>query len=266
MPYLLQCLLVSLMAPTVISIYATIRKPAWHEETNPKWWVINLASAITGAISGIVASVIMMRRSITDPWMLLAVAETMSVLAWLSVSCSITDFSVKRIDRHMLRPVLFVQTIVSLVFMWHAFSRTATLAVGPMRFSAFSIGATGLLVLIALVIVAGYMKAIFGLAPSDARCLACMLAMTYPFLQFSTIIPVILFLVVLVITGMYIFTHDRSASNADIYYDKKGQPHVKELDDSKHQSRISGNRMKVPAGHAITIPFLVVMFAWLCGA
>lgn len=266
MPYLLQCVLVSLIAPAIISIYATVRKPAWHEETNPKWWIINLASAAAGAVSGIAAAIIMMRRSITDPWMLLAVTETMAVLAWLSVSCSITDFSVKRIDRHMLRPVLFVQIIVSLAFMWHAFSKTATISVGSMRFSAFSIGAAGLLVLVAMTIVAGYMKAIFGLAPSDARCLACMLAMTYPFLQFNTIIPVVLFLVVLVITGMYIFTHDRSASNAEIYYDKKGQPHVKELDDKKHQSRISGNRVKVPAGHAITVPFLIVMFIWVCTA
>lgn len=266
MPYLLQCVLVSLIAPAIISIYATVRKPAWHEETNPKWWIINLASAAAGAVSGIAAAIIMMRRSITDPWMLLAVTETMAVLAWLSVSCSITDFSVKRIDRHMLRPVLFVQIIVSLAFMWHAFSKTATISVGSMRFSAFSIGAAGLLVLVAMTIVAGYMKAIFGLAPSDARCLACMLAMTYPFLQFNTIIPVVLFLVVLVITGMYIFTHDRSASNAEIYYDKKGQPHVKELDGKKHQSRISGNRVKVPAGHAITVPFLIVMFIWVCTA
>ena len=266
MPYLLQCVLVSLIAPAIISIYATVRKPVWHEETNPKWWIINLVSAAAGAVSGIAAAIIMMRRSITDPWMLLAVTETMAVLAWLSVSCSITDFCVKRIDRHMLRPVLFVQIIVSLAFMWHAFSKTATISVGSMRFSAFSIGAAGLLVLVAMTIVAGYMKAIFGLAPSDARCLACMLAMTYPFLQFNTIIPVILFLVVLVITGMYIFTHDRSASNAEIYYDKKGQPYVKELDDKKHQSRISGNRVKVPAGHAITVPFLIVMFIWVCTA
>ena len=266
MPYLLQCVLASLIAPAIISVYATIRKPVWHEETNPAWWIINLASGIAGAVGGIATAVIMMRRSITDPWTLLAVTETMAMLAWLSVSCSITDFSVKKIDRHMLRPVLLVQTVVSLAFMWHAFSKTSTIAVGPIRFSAFSIGATGLLLLVALVIVAGYMKKLFGLAPSDARCLACMLAMTYPFLQFNTIIPVILFLVVLVITGMYVFTHDRSASNADIYYDRKGQPHVKELDDGKHQSRISGNRMKVPAGHAITIPFLIVMFIWVCTA
>lgn len=248
----LQCLAVALLVPAAISVYELLRKPTWSGETRMPWWLINLLSMLAGIISSAAACAIMFRRGATDIWTILYIAEIMAVLGWMTVSCSITDFDVRKIDRHMLRPVYAIQTIISMAWMIRAFGFGWKLL----------LMAAMMLVLMVIFLVCGYIPALkFG--PSDARCMACMEAACTPLLGVSVLWPNVAAILLIFITGQVIFTMERNkAKDAVISYDATGKPKVRDRK-VKHQPRMINGEIHTPAGHAMTIPFLVGMFVWL---
>lgn len=253
MPVYLQCVIMAVAIPVVISLYAMVRRPEWSGDTSTPWWMINALAMCGGMASAVAAIDIMTRRGLNDRMTLLYLTGVMAILGWLTVSCSITDFQVRKIDRHMLRPIYSIQAIVSALYMY------ATIK----SLKIFIIFLVMMIVLMIIIIVTGYIRPLkFG--TSDARCYACMFALCIPALRLTVLWPFAFSIIAIIATGIVIFTIERNREDVTVSYDGKGVPSVRAVKSkAKAKSRVNGMEIHTPAGHAITIPFLVTMFIWL---
>lgn len=251
MPVYLQCAIIAVAVPMAISVYAMVRKPKWSDDTRTPWWMINILSMCGGLASAAASIIIMTGRGLDDRITLLYLTEVMSILGWLTVSCSITDFQIRKIDRHMLRPIYIIQAIVSTLYMRETIK----------SLRIFIILLVMMLALMVIIIVTGYIRRLkFG--TSDARCYACMFALCVPALRVSVFWPFAFSIIAIIATGLVIFTVERNRTNVTVSYDGNGMPSVRD-GRTKNKSRVNGMEIHTPAGHAITIPFLVAMFIWL---
>lgn len=244
--------------PVLTFIYAMVRPPKWSTNLKkPNWPMTNLLSSLTGILFAVIPAVFFITKNGYDPWFAAYFTECVSVIGCLMTSCTITDMSLRSIDRHMMRPLYIIQFIVSSAYIYHN---------NPDSIKNWLIISGIMLGIMVFVLLTGYIKFLkFG--ASDARCWAVMVASTFPMLGQNVMWPIIASIIIIFVTAMVMSTLTRSY-NANTYsYDSNGKITTNKTAEIKgitsRKSKSSFGSMRVPAGHALTIPFMVAMLLWL---
>lgn len=251
---MIYAIIASVIMPIIASSYEMMRKPEWHKDIRPKWLYTNMLSGVFGIIMGL-ASAYMLHSSNASAIIIGYVSECISMISWCVVSCTITDFSSRKIDRHVMR---FIYTSQFIISSWYIYM---------MGFSLNNI------IIMAITMLAcistGYIKFLkFG--ASDARCLAAMIACTYPVLGMRIIQPIIISMIAIFITGIIVLLVE-SKGNMVYSYDSHGSVIQQKIDSggARKDPRVSSRKsmmiadITTPAGHALTIPFLIYMLLTL---
>lgn len=247
-----------LIMPVLTFIYAMIRPPQWSKKLiRPNWMMTNLLSSLSGIIFAAIPTIFFLDHNGYQPWFAAYFVECVSVIGCLITSCTITDMSLRSIDRHMMRALYVIQFIVSCTYLYYDnidSTRNWLIMSGIML---------GIMVFI---LATGYIKFLkFG--ASDARCWAVMVASTFPILGSAITWPIIMGVIVIFITAAVMITLTNGYNPHTYSYDGNGKITSKKTDEIKgitsRKSKKAFGAMKVPAGHALTIPFMIYMLIWL---
>ena len=259
------------LIPIIMSIYSMLRPPQWKDTIKkPSWITINSIGMLLGTLMGLSAALYLNfsydgRAPMLDRFF---IPEVFSVVGWCMGTTSITDWKAKSVDRHMMRPLYIIQTILSVFYCLYTKDGSWVFAV----------------MTVVIVIVSNafgyiprhlpkgkYVKKQLEKNPnysipsligaSDARLIAVVMAASFPLLITSVIWVVIGFIGMTLATAVYYFT---SNGINDISYDSLGTAQVKRTIGGISENRASSLGQQATAqAHSITIPVAVVLMLWL---